>query len=72
MPVRTRAWRLLAAVSLPTLTLSAQAHAQAVSAGDPPIQLAAAETQALGDIVVTAERRETSLQRTPIAISAAR
>ncbi len=70
MPVRTRAWRLLAAVSLPTLTLSAQAHAQVVSAGDPPVQLAAAETQALGDIVVTAERRETSLQRTPIAISA--
>ncbi len=67
MPVPHRAWRLLAAVSL--TTLASQVHAQAAPA-DPPVQLASLDAQGLDDIVVTAERRETSLQRTPIAISA--
>lgn len=69
MPVSNRAWRRLAAASLTAFSLAAGPHAQAAAA-DAPIQLAALDTQGLDDIVVTAERRETSLQRTPIAISA--
>ena len=68
MPASRRAWRLLAAASLPALSLASAAAAQTAEA---PIQLASADDQQpLGEIIVTAERRETSLQRTPIAISA--
>ena len=74
MPVPHRAWRLLAAASLPSLTLASPADAQTTTAAnapaEAPVQLALAATQPLDDIIVTAERRETSLQRTPIAISA--
>jgi iron complex outermembrane receptor protein len=70
MPAFRRAWRLLAAASLPTLTLASAAGAQTPDATATPVQLAAAETAPLGEIIVTAERRETSLQKTPIAITA--
>ncbi|PTQ07424.1 TonB-dependent receptor [Sphingomonas oleivorans] len=66
MPVTRRAWRLLAASSLPVLLLATSANAAATEAAPS----AAPDTEALGEITVTAERRETKLQRTPIAISA--
>ena len=53
-----------AAIALATLTLPAAALAQSAAPTAP-----ADEAVAIGDIVVTAERRATSLQRTPQAIA---
>ncbi|WP_213980410.1 TonB-dependent receptor [Sphingomonas sp. dw_22] len=59
-----RAW-ILAGAAIGALTLSAAAHAQDAAPEAP----AEADSAGLTDIVVTAEKRETNLQKTPIAIS---
>lgn len=65
-------YRLLAATALASFWLPGQTHAEDA----PPVATAAPDDQSAtapapgGDIVVTAERRETSLQRTPISIGA--
>lgn len=51
------------------LTFSTAAHAQAADA-TPADQAAAAEDGQLGDIIVTADKRDTNLQRAPQAITA--
>ena len=60
---------LRSAIALALLTTPVAAYTQAVAA--PALQGASSEDQsaAIGDIVVTAERRATSLQRTPQAIA---
>ncbi|PCG08209.1 TonB-dependent receptor [Sphingomonas ginsenosidimutans] len=70
---RTR-WCLLsgiAALTIPAMAQAAPAAAAAAAAEPAPTAEAPAAdpAQGLGDIVVTATRRETNLQRTPIAIS---
>jgi len=71
MPVLNRAWRLLAASGLSSLTLVASVPALAVEAAAPLPLADAGEGEAggLGDIVVTATRRESKLQSTPVAVS---
>jgi iron complex outermembrane receptor protein len=71
---RTR-WCLLsgiAALTIPAVAQAAPAAAAPAAAAEPASTAeapAADPAQGLGDIVVTATRRETNLQRTPIAIS---
>jgi iron complex outermembrane receptor protein len=70
MPDTIRAWRLLAASSLSTLALVAAAPARAADPAAPVAQaLDAGTDDALSDIVVTATRKETRLQSTPVAVS---
>jgi iron complex outermembrane recepter protein len=69
MPVSSRAWRLSCAACLPVaLPFAAPAAAANVSEGAAAV--ATTDSVGLGAIVVTAERRKTDLQKTPIAISA--
>ncbi|MEG8040750.1 TonB-dependent receptor [Sphingomonas sp. LR60] len=64
---RTRL-RLLTGIA--ALTLPFAAHAETPAAADPaPASPEATDTQGLTEVVVTATRRETNLQKTPIAIS---
>jgi iron complex outermembrane receptor protein len=62
-----------ASAAVLTFMLAAQAHAQQAGEAAAPVQLAAADTAeaeaGLRDIVVTATKRETNLQRTPISIN---
>jgi iron complex outermembrane receptor protein len=73
MPVSCRAWRLLAASALSTI-LTAAGGAHAATAAPAPATVAedaaAPDGERLADIIVTAERRATNLQHTPIAITA--
>ena len=59
---------LLATASLAASLCTAPAFAQAAAPAAAPAEPAAAD-QGLGEIVVTATKRETNLQRTPISIS---
>ena len=59
---------LLATASLAASLCTAPAFAQAAAPAAAPAETAAAD-QGLGEIVVTATKRETNLQRTPISIS---
>lgn len=55
---------------LTAIMAAAPVMAGAAPAADPAAAPVAAETQGLGEITVTAERREVSLQKAPIAITA--
>ena len=59
--------QLLAAVAVGALSTAAQAQEAPPAA---PAPAAAEESQRLGDIIVTAQRRSENLQNVPIAISA--
>ncbi len=59
--------QLLALIVAPGLAAASQAHAQAGSA---PAASQPAASQELGEVVVTAEKRTTNVQRTPDAITA--
>lgn len=74
MPETIRAWRPIAAAGLTTLALVAPTPARAVDAAvtadaTPADLPAAAPADGLGDILVTATRRESRLQSTPVAVS---
>ncbi|WP_174291580.1 TonB-dependent receptor [Sphingomonas bacterium] len=72
MPDTIRAWRLLAASSLTPLALFVATSAQAEDPKDtptPPQATDAAPGSGLTDIVVTATRRESRLQSTPVAVT---
>ena len=71
MPVINRAWRRRAAVSLP-FVLPAILGTTPLFAQTAPIELASADDgtgSSLTDIVVTATRKESKLQSTPVAVS---
>ncbi|WP_100239392.1 TonB-dependent receptor [Sphingobium sp. LB126] len=68
MPVINRAW-LLAATALPIVSLAALSIAPA-SANETAVPAEGPDAgSGLGDIVVTATRKETRLQSTPVAVS---
>jgi iron complex outermembrane recepter protein len=70
MPVSHRAWRRLAAVSLPTLALVLATPSLAADLGaGQSIAPDVGGEGSLDDIVVTATRKESKLQSTPVAVS---
>ena len=67
MAIRCSSFKLLHSTILGSLMVSALGgHVQA----QPAAAAAAAPTETLGEVVVTAERRETNAQLTPVAVSA--
>ncbi|WP_395614054.1 TonB-dependent receptor [Allosphingosinicella sp.] len=70
MPFAAFAQAAHAQDAVPATTPSAEGQQETqVAAADQPAPSTSPDNQGLGDIVVTATRRETNLQRTPIAIS---